>query len=141
MPQPWTGEKMIFKTSSLFTVTLVYSYKPVTFGCTSCYLGLFLKGCSTSRHFFVSTSSSQPSPDGKLKRSQFKNIKWPKGTRIMKGINICLLIGLQSTLRPPNRNKELSNTAVSVCHDLPTGGDDTGTLENTLARHCQTQTW
>lgn len=43
---------------------------------------------------------------------------------------IFLLIGLQSTLRPPNRNKVLSDTAVSVCHDLPTGMFDTGTLEN-----------
>ncbi len=40
-----------------------------------------------------------------------------------------LLIGLQSTLRPPNRNKQLSGTAVSVCHDLPTGVADSGTLE------------
>lgn len=35
--------------------------KPVTCGC--CYLGLFLKGCSISLHFFVSTSSNHPSPD------------------------------------------------------------------------------
>lgn len=40
------------------------------------------------------------------------------------------LIGLQSTLRPPNRNKVLSETAVSVCHDLPTGMEDAGILDN-----------
>lgn len=45
-------------------------------------------------------------------------------------MSIFLLIGLQSTLRPPNRNKVLSDTAVSVCHDLPTGLVDNGTLEN-----------
>lgn len=43
-----------------------------------------------------------------------------------------LLIGLQSALRPPNRNRELSDTAVSVCHDRPTGAGDTGTLEDIL---------
>lgn len=41
-----------------------------------------------------------------------------------------LLIGLQSILRPPNRNKELSDTTVSVCQDLPTGVGDAGTLAN-----------
>lgn len=41
-----------------------------------------------------------------------------------------VLIGLQSTLRPPNRNKLLSDKAVSVCHDLPTGLLDAGTLGN-----------
>ena len=43
---------------------------------------------------------------------------------------IFLLIGLQSKLRPPNRNKVPSDSAVSVCHDLPTGVLDTGILEN-----------
>lgn len=41
-----------------------------------------------------------------------------------------LLIGLQSALRPPNRNMLLSETAVSECHDLPTGMEEPGVLEN-----------
>lgn len=42
---------------------------------------------------------------------------------------ICSLIGLQSTLRPPNRNMLDSDTAVTVCQDLPTGAAEEGTLQ------------
>lgn len=41
-----------------------------------------------------------------------------------------LLNGLQFTLRPPNKNMVVSDTAVSVCHDLPTGTADNGLLQN-----------
>ena len=44
-----------------------------------------------------------------------------------------LLIGLQSTLSPPNRNKELSETAVSECQDLPTGTAESGTLNMVIS--------
>ena len=44
-----------------------------------------------------------------------------------------LLIGLQSTLNPPNRNKELSETAVSECQDLPTGTAESGTLNMVIS--------
>lgn len=44
-----------------------------------------------------------------------------------------LLIGVQFTLRPPNRNMVVSDTAVSVCHDLPTGTADIGLLQNKIA--------
>lgn len=46
-----------------------------------------------------------------------------------KGGSVFLLIGLQSTLRPPNRKREVSDTAVRVCQDLPTGIGDDGVLE------------
>lgn len=102
-------------------------------GCTIYYLGLFLKGWSTSLHFLVSTSSSHPSPGldnrGESSRNDRCNKKL-RGKKTFLWEDIFLLIGLQSTLRPPNRNKELSDTAVSVCQDLPTGALDTGTLEN-----------
>lgn len=39
-----------------------------------------------------------------------------------------LLIGLQSTLSPPKRNNELSDIAVRVCHERPTGSAETGAL-------------
>lgn len=48
--------------------------------------------------------------------------------------DIYLLMGLQSTLRPPNRNKALSDAVVSVCHDLPTGAHDTGVLGISIAQ-------
>lgn len=54
---------------------------------------------------------------------------------------IFLLIGLQSILRPPNRNKELSDTAVSVCHDLPTGMVDVGVLEKAFYNTVKEMSW
>ncbi len=34
-----------------------------------------------------------------------------------------ILMGLQSTLSPPNRKRDESDTAVSVCHERPTGAE------------------
>lgn len=45
-----------------------------------------------------------------------------------------LLSGLQSTPRPPNRNRELSDIAVSVCHDLPAGAGVGETLERIFTK-------
>lgn len=61
--------------------------------------------------------------DERIKKKAGKPEKSP-------GRGVFLLIGLQSTLRPPNRKRQLSDTAVRVCHDLPTGMGDDGVLEN-----------
>lgn len=104
------------------------------------YLGLFLKGCSTSLHFLLSTSSSQPSPWSIETCVIVIFVGRQKDQRLQRCRSGFILIGLQSTLRPPNRNRELSDTAVSVCHDLPTGAGDDGTLKqnkHVFAQYCQ----
>lgn len=40
-------------------------------------------------------------------------------------------MGLQSTLSPPNRKRDVSDTAVSVCHERPKGA----TVEDTISDH------